>query len=277
MPALCNMALSDADNSEGFQISDTNSNEINDHITDDESSEESFIGSVEIRMPKVAVTEKIIICIDISLDKDIAGYLLKNSTESCLSPMFVLKKTLVLFLINKVSLHKYTQFALVVIKSDEVKWASDFKNDPQDIINLINNLECSSIADEVENYNLSPVFQKIHENIVLPEEDCPIIVPPSEVYRAIIIYNSSTCIPKVDINDQGYKNLMASPYFVLDILYLHEKSKYNNCQNIYNILAGVCKNTSYVLEVSRSVTKVFNNFAKLLAHPFQRAHLLELR
>uniref|UniRef100_A0A1B6CFU4 BRISC and BRCA1-A complex member 1 n=1 Tax=Clastoptera arizonana TaxID=38151 RepID=A0A1B6CFU4_9HEMI len=277
MPVLCNMALTEeSTNSEELHILGESSDQISE--PDSDGTDSLSNSSPDVSLPKVAVPEKIILCIDISLDKDCGSYLMKNSKDCLISRLLVLKEALKIFLMNKISLQKNVKFALVAVEYNSVKWISDFKSELQEIILLIDNLISNSnvIADGVINYELTPLFQTIQQNIIIPAEDCPSIIPSSEVYRAILIYNSSKCIPQVNLEDDDYIKLMSSPYFVLDILYLHDSDKGNECQNIFHKLAFICKNTSYIFEVPRSVLKVYNSLAKLLSHPFQRAHLQEL-
>ena len=81
---------------------------------------------------------------------------------------------------------------------------------------------------------------------------------------------------------------MSSPNFFLDVLYSHEIPGVSNLcqvsfisvcsawlyiilQSIFDILAEMCpKPKAMVLDWSSNVVKLFNCFAKLIAHPLQR-------
>lgn len=220
------------------------------------------------RTPVVAVPEKIVLCIDVSQDAVFKSY---ASEESNGNPFFQLKKSLSCFVYTKSSLSSAHEFAVISLEPGDVKWVQDFSNNPDEVVNKINNLEPVCLGEEIDT-DLTPVFKVMNQKIgSLPEVKVESVQYPTHVVRLILIYNSSYNIPLIDRSDELFNSLNSSPYFRWDVLYLHDApSRSNKCQKIYDVLLSMSTSGSYVFECSRKIVGLFNNMSKFLAHPFQR-------
>ncbi|PFX23978.1 BRISC and BRCA1-A complex member 1 [Stylophora pistillata] len=110
------------------------------------------------------------------------------------------------------------------------------------------------------------------ENVTLPHVE-DISLPPPYVVRVIIVYGRSYCIPRMSTRAKEiFSQLSACPYFFLDVLYVHElPSEMNRCKEIYDFFCDMDEEEDgFMLEVSRSTTRLFDHMAALVAHPLQR-------
>lgn len=181
----------------------------------------------------------------------------------------MLKRVIEFFLHSKQAINNDTEFALIVLKENEPIWVCQFT---KNIIEIINNLHsfdseiCSS-----EEFDLSLLFNLIHNKINLPEvsEDYK-LVAPNNVTRIIIFYNRQT-VPKFISGKEIFDIYIQHPYFTVDILYTHEDNcNENNCEKVYDALQSLDNGYSYIFEVIKSTPKIHECGAKLLAHPLQR-------
>lgn len=222
--------------------------------------------TVEFLVPRINCPEHIILVVDVCREEGNTPYRLADGSK--FSALYMVKRALTLFLQNKHTIDSRHKFALVVLHDIPV-WISDFNSDPQKIISA---LEMVEEGPPISHCDLSMVFELIAHQISLPKCSNPSIVPPPYMYRTILIYGRSHCLPQFLHGKELFTHLTQSPHFVLDVLYTHESpSDDNKCEGIFDLLCGLDEGGwSYVLEVSRNATKLHNYFGTLLAHPFQR-------
>ena len=210
------------------------------------------------------VPERIVLCIDTVNDLNEHAYKPNGDSHSLLSMM---RKIIEIFLYNKLYINRQHQFALVLLKPQNVLWYKDFTSDPQEILMHINEL---LETDHTDHFDLSLLFNEIEQHVRLPSVIETQIVPLHNV-RVILLYNRSYCIPKFISGKDSYNRLRASSYFTVDILYIHEESENNKCKEIFQLLSDLDKNNdSFVLNVTKNFNILCDNMAKLLAHPLQR-------
>lgn len=222
--------------------------------------------TVEFRVPRVNCPEHIILVVDVCHEVGNTPYRLADGSK--FSALYMVKRALTLFLQNKHAIDARHKFALVLLHNIPV-WISDFTSDPQKIIS---DLELAEERPATTHCDLSLVFELIAHQISLPKCSNPSVVPPPYMYRTILIYGRSHCLPQFLHGKELFSHLIQSPHYVLDVLYTHESPSDNNkCEGIFDLLCGLDEGGwSYVLEVSRNATKLHNYFGTLLAHPFQR-------
>jgi hypothetical protein len=224
-------------------------------------------------LPKVAVPEKIIICIENSQEKGL-GYSFSDLNENSKEPnTFAIRNEAIrMFMINKLALSKDTEFAIVSIEPRKLERLSPFTSNVNKLSKSLRDYK-SVFNVESDTLDITSLFSDLLVTVDIPEYISPPITLPNHIVRVILVYNSSFIIPQVNTNDPTYLKIMRSPCFFLDIFYLHEKqSDFNNVEKIYQEFGKIVNPSSYLLESSRDVTAVFNNAMKLLAHPNQRVN-----
>ncbi|XP_050735166.1 BRISC and BRCA1-A complex member 1-like [Eriocheir sinensis] len=221
--------------------------------------------TVESLVPRVKCPEHIILVVDVCREEGNSTYRLADGSK--FSALYMVKRALTLFVQNKHSIDSRHKFALVILQDIPI-WIQDFTSDPQKIISYIEEME---EAPAPSHCDLSSVFELIALQITLPKCSSTSTVPPY-IYRTILIYGRSHCLPQFLQGKELFNYLTQSPHFVLDVLYTHEPpTDDNKCEGIFDLLCGLDEGgLSYVLEVSRNATKLHNYFGTLLAHPFQR-------
>lgn len=234
------------------------------------SSDRSSLGGEDkitaISCPKVNCPEKIIFCIDASVEME--NQIFRSRAGDKLSPKHLVKKGLSMFLYSKQKLDRKHEYALMLLQNS-AKWVRDFTRNPRDIL-----LALDDVLDPpfCENCDMTSVFDEIADKVELPHIDGdPKVIPPPYCVRVILIYARSHCVLEF-LNKQNYNILNLSPHFFLDALYLHEPpSDDNNCQDVFDTVCDLdVKGLSYILGASRNPAVVYNSMAQLLAHPLQR-------
>lgn len=242
--------------------------------TDEDSSTHNSTDSnvVETYIPAVDVPEKIVLFIDNNQDAEECDYLCTEDCANAHLSSAIRNEALRMFVLNKMCLNRNNEFALVVKNGAEVKLIKRFTRDIEQIFEVISKMQFVTSKQDADHTDLTSIFNFVREDALPSKIEAANIIPPEFIVRLILVYNSSFLLPKINEGNEIYKTLISSPYFILDILYLHNKpSDENKVQSIINELASFTKVTSYLLESSRDVTKVFNCMAKLLAHPLQRS------
>jgi hypothetical protein len=220
-------------------------------------------------LPRVNIPEKIVICLDLSTDANYTPYRFGDGTK--ISPLAMMKRVAHIFLYSKKLLNIKHQYALVVLHENHATWLHDFTNDPKDITSILANL---TESEQPDMFDLSVLFDSMVEHILLPHVDDPSKIAPSYDVRVILLYARSNCIPTFSCEKASYELLKSSPYFFLDLLYIHEPVTDENketCEQIFHSLCTqICSETSYVFNVARNPTKLHDCMSKLLAHSLQR-------
>ncbi|XP_047108099.1 BRISC and BRCA1-A complex member 1-like [Schistocerca piceifrons] len=234
--------------------------DVNNGVTDDDCE--------ILKFPAVSCPEKIVLCVDLAEDPDYTPFKLGQGSK--FSPLYMVKRVTEIFLYSKNIISLEHEFALVVLKTDEAVWLSDFCSNPKEIISILEGL---SETTQNETFNLTSLFDVIKRNVKLPAPHAnnPELCPPYSV-RVILLYSRSFCVPEFRQGRESFNVLTSSPYFTLDILYIHEQpSEDNKCEEAFSVLDGLDEQElSYVYDVLRNATKLHDHMAKLLAHPLQR-------
>ncbi|KAF4519596.1 hypothetical protein B566_EDAN003763 [Ephemera danica] len=195
-------------------------------------------------LPRVNVPEKIVLCLDLSTDPNFTPYRFGDGTK--VSPLAMMKRIVHIFLFSKKMLNTKHQYALVVLHDDNATWLCDFTNEPKSIINLLTNLVEN---DQPESFDLSVLFDTLKENITLPDMDDLSKFAPPFVVRVILLYARSTCIPSFENNKMSYELLSSSPYFFLDLLYIHEPVTDDNKEMCEEVFHSLCRQVADVSEL----------------------------
>lgn len=244
-----------------------NSNNTSDELSD--SSEASSLSdSDRNKLPKVNCPEKIILCLDLSPEMRSVSFQSRANPRASLFELVM--KTTEIFIKTKMKLHPKHEVAIAVLE-DEASWYQTFSTNANSLCEVLNHLEPLDQPLEHSTFDMMSVME-ILSSVELPTVD-DLLLPPPHVVRVILVYGRSTCPPVMsDAAKQAFEKLMESPYFFFDVLYVHEiPSEENKCEEIYDLLCGLDEDEcGYVLEVSRSTTRLFDHMASLLAHPLQR-------
>lgn len=219
-------------------------------------------------LPAVAVPEKIVFCIDTTFDL-VDGYLLEDS-QNPPSTDIVRNEAIRVFVTNKLSIARDTEFALVSLAPGKAELASPLSSNIEQFMNSLVNLK-NSPTSESSDYDITPMFNIVWNKFSVPQEPKPTSIPPNHIVRLILIYGNSFLVPNVNFTNDFYKNFVLSPFCMLDVFYLHDKpSDINNVGKIFEYFVKMAPEHSYVLENARNVTTMFNKMSKFLAHPCQR-------
>ncbi|XP_071853929.1 BRISC and BRCA1-A complex member 1-like [Apostichopus japonicus] len=234
---------------------------------DDEDTSEPIYSPVTLKLPHINCQEKIIICIDLSEEVNRVPFYSRDGTKQV--PLDVIKRSLMIYIRTKVEMNHRHQFALVIFQESFV-WVQDFTSHIDDFLHVIQDL--TTDGRESESCNLASLFETIHDNIVLPDVENRQLIPPPYTIRTLFIYGRSNVVPAFEEESKAQQRLVESPYFFFDVFYLHEPpSELNKCKEIFDIFLALDKEaTSYIHEVGRNTTHVYDKFAMLLAHPLQR-------
>lgn len=221
-------------------------------------------------LPYVAVSEKIVICIDTSKDMGM-GYTCTLPNQNTLEASAIMNEAIRVFIINKLAIAKDTTFALVLVKPGGVDLIANFTSDVTYLVKLLSEMKGGTNEEVIPDYDLTPM-SAIFSSIDKPENHMSKTIPPEFLVRVILIYNNSYSIPRFnDVDKFCASHLNSSCIF--DVVHLHEaQNDFNRVEKIYDQFSKVISPRSYLLECSRNVTSVFNIFAKLLAHPYQRVN-----
>ncbi|XP_071541708.1 BRISC and BRCA1-A complex member 1-like isoform X1 [Panulirus ornatus] len=231
-----------------------------------EVTEEYGNATVERHVPRVNCPEHIILVVDVCKEEGNTPYKLADGSKY--SALYMVKRALTLFLQNKHAIDARHKFALVVLHESPI-WLHDFTNNPREIIAELDELEDAVATSHCD---LSLLFDLIAHQISLPQCSNPAVAPPPCIFRTVLLYGRSQCLPQFLGGKAMFTHLIQSPHFFLDMLYMHEApSDENKCEGIFDLLCGLDESGwSYVLEVSRNATKLHNHCGTLLAHPLQR-------
>ncbi|XP_032232271.1 BRISC and BRCA1-A complex member 1 isoform X1 [Nematostella vectensis] len=219
-------------------------------------------------VPWVNCQEKIILCLDLSNEMNEKSFPSKKAPDFT-AYQFV-RKAAKIFVNNKAMLNSIHEFGVITL-ADDATWYQQFESNPDMICTLLDHLNPSE-EDNQDTFDMEKLFQTICQRIALPEVEDPAL-PPPYVIRVIMIYGRSHCPPHfTDRSRQMLRELLQSPYFFFDVLYVHElPSENNQCEAIYDSFCELDEDEDgYMLEVSRSTSRLFDHMAILLAHPLQR-------
>lgn len=218
--------------------------------------------------PRVNCPEKIVLCIDVASDMSEPTFRAKAGTR--FAPLDIVKKALKLFVHNKSCIDSRHEYALVLLV-DKALWVHDFTSDVGEIMTYVNK---SSSVDSFTEFDMDSLFETLLEKAPLPlaaGQPGDSSTPPPYVLRTIFIYGRSYCKPKHS-GAQARETVTKAPYCFFDAVYLHLPPSEENLSEA--IFEEICKldidGLSYVYEVSRNPTKVFDCLGHLLAHPLQR-------
>lgn len=219
--------------------------------------------SVPRLCPGVNCPEKIVLCLDLSSEMEQMKFLSRAGDR--FSTLQLVKRTIGLFVQSKHRLDSRHEFGLVTVH-ETAAWLRDFTKDPRDISNLIEDLDetcdCSAL-------DIGSLLKVILRRVELPVMEDPSL-PPPYIVRVILIIGRSQS--KLELDHEVHKMLVMSPYLFIDVFYVHEPpSEHNCCEQIFDQLCSLdVKGQSYIFEVSKNLTKLYDNMAQLLAHPLQR-------
>ncbi|XP_065069625.1 BRISC and BRCA1-A complex member 1-like [Rhopilema esculentum] len=226
----------------------------------------------KLKWPPVNCKEKIVIFVDISSDMNSESL---NQGRSRSQPfIWFVKKTLQMFFVSKTILNPEHEYAMVLMQDNTTVWFQEFSNNSKRLCESVADLEAGEEPVDSENtYDFGAVVTLLKEHCELPEVE-DIALPPPYIIRVIFIYGRSQCCLNLSEEKQKeLEELKKSPYFFLDVLYLHEiPSADNKAQEIYDFFCNLDKEEKgYILEVSNSAKILYETFAKLICHPLQRS------
>lgn len=213
--------------------------------------------------------EKIVFVIDTARERNCTPF--KLSTGGNYMPLFMIKRIVENFICTKSIIQRSHEYALMTLNSHSARWICDFTNNIDSIVNYLNSIDEDPLEEDQTFYDLGEMLDKLQEKLPLPTKKHDTIIP-TFVVRVILVYSRSSSMPKFHTGKYSLDILTNSPYFFIDVLYVHEPPCSENlCQEIYTEIAKLStRNFSYILEVGRNAAKLHDNMAKLLAHPLQR-------
>ncbi|XP_068676406.1 BRISC and BRCA1-A complex member 1-like isoform X2 [Montipora foliosa] len=204
------------------------------------SSDNSDNESLRSRVPRVNCPEHLILCLDLSPEMKSMSFQCKSVSERTIF-QFV-QRAVQIFVKTKSKMNPSHQFSIMVL-DDKASWYKHFTNDVEVICSTLNRLSPEDELSSLGEFNMSGLFDAVRESVTLPEVE-DILLPPPYIVRLVLVYGRSQCVPNV------------SP----------EAKK-----EIYDFFCDMDEEEEgYMLEVSRSTTRLFDHMAALLAHPLQR-------
>ncbi|XP_033117056.1 BRISC and BRCA1-A complex member 1-like [Anneissia japonica] len=222
------------------------------------------------QLPKINCKEKIVICFDLSPEVDRVEFIGRDGTPY--NPSALIRSVLNVFIQTKNSINPKHEFALVLLQEKAV-WFQDFTNDLNDIIGDLYDLDLEK--PDCEEFDLTSLFEVLYQNVVLPPVEGDIeSLPPPYIIRTIMVYGRSKCIPTFAANRQVCEHFLKSPYFFMDVFYIHETpTDENKCKEVYDVFLDLDEqNRSYINEVGKNITQLHDKMAMFLAHPLQRPY-----
>ncbi|CAH1772785.1 unnamed protein product [Owenia fusiformis] len=219
----------------------------------------------EMLCPRINCPEKIVICLDLSTEMDNMTFRTKSGTA--FSPLKLIKRALGIYVNLKSRIDSRHQFALVFLR-DQALLMGNLTTDPQRFLELLEGLNTTYEADS---FDMTSLFNSVCDRLDLPKIDNVALTPPPYIIRTIFIYGRSHTKPHFT-DQQTRRMLQSSPYFFFDAFYIHETpGDDNDCEAIYDYICDLDdKGHSYVFEVSKNPTKLYDCMAQFLAHPLQR-------
>ncbi|CAL1285628.1 unnamed protein product [Larinioides sclopetarius] len=218
---------------------------------------------MQLTVPKINYTEKIVFCLDMSADMEHTPFKLGDGSQH--TPLSMVKRTIELFVENKHFINRKHEFSLMVLY-ETATWVREFTNDPKELIDSLQDLNETQVCTSCDLASVVTLITDKYE-MRIPRK---ISLLPC-LFRVILIYGRSSCMIHFS-NEEARDFLIHYPFFILDIIYIHEPpSNDNKCQEIFEALCDLDEhNKSYIYEVTRNTTKLHNSMAKLLTHPVQR-------
>lgn len=217
-------------------------------------------------LPAVAVPEKIVFCIDRTVDMA-GGYLFEDSQQPP-DTHSIRDEAIRVFITNKLSIARDTEFALISLMPGKAELVSSLSSNIEQFLSSLAGLKNVPVG-KLSEYDITPMFNIVNNVIDMPQEPKTTVIPPNYIVRLILIYGNSFSEPNVNIASEFYKKFIFSPFCFLDIFYLHDKLS-DNVEQIFKYFVKITSEKSYLLENARNVTTLFNKMSKLLAHPCQR-------
>ncbi|KAK7482653.1 hypothetical protein BaRGS_00018294 [Batillaria attramentaria] len=248
------------------QVSGDNLDNIPHKDTEDTVTQEPPVNRPEPQCPRVNCPEKILFCFDFS--SEMSETFFRSRVGDKLSAQTETLKALRMYVMNKNRINQNHQFGLAVLH-DSAVLIKGFTSKPKEFLTVLEEFDDQS--QESKGFDLTTLFEMIKSEVALPVVEGDVrLVPPPFIIRVVIIYGRSHHEPYFS-NPEVHLELEASPYFFVDVLYVHEPpSEENKCEEIFSRLCDLDhKGMSYILEAS-NLTRLFDSMAKLLAHPLQR-------
>ncbi|GFS76494.1 BRISC and BRCA1-A complex member 1 [Trichonephila clavipes] len=218
---------------------------------------------MQLTVPKINYTEKIIFCLDMSSDMEQTPFKLGDGSQH--TPLSMVKRTIELFVENKHFINRKHEFSLMVLY-ENATWVREFTNDPKELIDSLQDLNETQACTSCDLASIVTLITDKYE-MRIPRK---ISLLPC-LFRVILVYGRSSCMIQFS-NEEARDFLINYPFLILDIVYIHEPpTNENKCQEIFEALCDLDEhNKSYIYEITRNTTKLHNSMAKLLTHPVQR-------
>lgn len=162
--------------------------------------------NLNIKMPRMNVREKIIICLDLCADNDndstpfryihnkrsshkyyktafCCDFRFGDGTKQ--TPLAMLKRVIQMYLYCKMTIDTKHQYALMVLHESGASWLVDFTMDPVVITNTLSTLKS---RDQPPECDLGQMFDMVADKVVLPHVNDPVTELPPHVVRVIFLY-----------------------------------------------------------------------------------------
>ncbi|GIZ04513.1 BRISC and BRCA1-A complex member 1 [Caerostris extrusa] len=223
----------------------------------------SHMKQSQLNVPKINYPEKIVFCLDMSSDMEQVPFRLGDGSQH--TPLSMVKRTIELFVENKHFINRKHEFSLMVLY-ENATWVREFTNDPKELIESLQDL---NETQDCATCDLASIVTLVTDKYEMRIPRKLSLLP--YVFRVILIYGRSRCMIHFS-NEEARDFLINYPFFILDIIYIHEPpTSENKCQEIFEALCDLDEHDkSYIYEVTRNTTKLHNSMAKLLTHPIQR-------
>jgi len=215
-------------------------------------------------------SEKIIFCIDLCNEMENLDFRPTLNKLVVPSRLELIKAALRMFVHTKQKMNPNHEFAICVLLEDAT-WFQDFTSD---IEIFSKKLQILQSQGDFQTFNLTSLFKILKDKIPEILNINNTRTTTESVYRTIFVYSRSNTVPHMTEESQKeIQEILNSPIFFFDVLYLHSKpSKENKPQEVYDMLTNLNneRDIFYFYENSSSIRRLQLNVASLLSHPFQR-------
>jgi len=219
-----------------------------------------------MKLEKRNCPEKRVFCVDLCGEMDSLDFARGKSSPTRLD---LVKSALRLFVYTKQKINQDHEFALVLL-TEKANWFLDLTTDLELFCKKLTAIQTQG---EWSGFDLASLFDLMRVKFpeILSTQN---ISATHYTYRAIFLYSRSDTIPSFPSQQTKMcQQVLDSPIFFFDILYLHSKpGRDNKPQDVYDFITELegKDHNPYFFENSTSSRKFLAHMSHLLAHPLQR-------
>lgn len=180
-----------------------------------------------------------------------------------------------MFICTKAAIDKRHQFGLITLLNSAA-WTHDLTTSKEDVIRDLRQLDPIDVQDI---FDLTTLFATVQSRVKLPAVSGSLRAPPPYIVRVLFFYCRSECLPIFLNGRDTQRMLLENPYFFIDVIYIHKpiNPERNRCKSIMDRLWNIDRRArNYQLDVTQSMTSLYDALAKILGHPLQRPLMKDL-